>query len=102
MAIPIKVSCSGVAYLDGLLDPQPSNQADSMARETPGNGPDWGPARLCGISRGGDNKTSVRGERNAYRPERVPSGDGLRRAPEDLQAVHQAHTGDHCRRGCAD
>src|SRR5690242_19337934 len=52
MAMPIKVSCSGVAHLDGLLDPQPSNQADSMAREIPGNGPDCSPARLCGISRG--------------------------------------------------
>jgi hypothetical protein len=38
MAIPIKVSCSGVAHLDGLLDPQPSNQADSKAREIPGTG----------------------------------------------------------------
>src|SRR3954471_16223723 len=51
---------------------------------------------------GRGNNTSARGERNAYRPERVPSGDGLHRAPEDLQAVHQAHAGDHCRRGCAD
>ena len=50
---------------------------------------------------GRGNKASVRGEWNAYRPERVPSGDGLRRAPEDLQAVHQAHAGDHCRRGRA-
>src|SRR4029077_1260441 len=60
--------------------------------------PDCPGHRLYGI--GKQNKgLEQQGEWNAYRPNRMPSGDGLRRASKDLQAVPQARAFHH-RRPC--